>query len=395
MAQQHTHKSSNQNNKDKDPTKISSTEIESQIGETRAAISDDIRVLSDKFSPARLKEEAKDAAKGVVNSAADAVVDKAGDAKDAVVDKAIEVKDVVVDKAIEVKDAVVEKAIEVKDKAVEVEQVVADKAIELKDDAAELLAEAKDVVVETLDDVGEQAKRLGGAAWRYTSANAVPLALVGIGAGWLIANAKRSSSEPSSPRLASRYTDDGDDDLEDELYLERDDVIVSDSSPVKQLRQGVTKGRPGRPAARASSTSRNGGPKRAASNLHDKASGLAAQASDAARTTKHKLEDGAAQGTELLRRRVGQGTEYVRQGVVRATDATKTFADNNPIALAMATLALGVGIGMILPASDRETKLLRPARERFDRFAGDAREAASDFAQIARETANESLDTLT
>jgi ElaB/YqjD/DUF883 family membrane-anchored ribosome-binding protein len=383
MAQQHTHKSTSQNYKDKEAK--TSTEIESQIGETREAMSDDIRVLSDKFSPARLKEEAKGAAKEAVNSAADAAMEKAADVKDAVVDKAIEVKDVVV-----------EKAIEVKDKAIEVEQVVADKAIELKDDAAELLAEAKEVVVETLDDVSEQAKRLGGAAWRYTSANAVPLALVGIGAGWLIANSKRSSSAPSSPRLAARYDSDYDDEeLEDELYSERD-VIVSDSSPVRQPRQGVTKSRPGRPAAaRASSTSRNSSPKRSMPNLQGKASELASQASDAVRTTKHKIEDGTAQGTDVIRRGLGQGTDYVRKGVARATDATKTFADNNPLALAMATLALGVGIGMILPASDRETKLLRPAREKFDRFAGDAREAASDLAQIARETANDSLDALT
>jgi len=396
MAQQHTHKSTNQSNKDKEATKTS-TEIESQIGETRAAMSDDIRALSDKFSPAHLKEEAKDAAKGVVNSAADAAMDKAGDAKDAVVDKAIEVKDVVVEKAIEVKDVVVDKAIEVKDKAIEVERVVAEKAIELKDDGAELLAEAKDAVVKTLDDVGEQAKRLGGAAWRYTSANAVPLALVGIGTGWLIANSRRSSSEVSSPRLAAGYDSDYDDDeFDDELYPERDDVFVTDSSPAKQPRQGVTKRRAGRPAsARASSALGNGGPNRSASNLQNKASALASQASDVARTTKHKIEDDAARATDLVRSRLGQGTDYVRKGVARATDATKTFADNNPIALAMATLALGVGIGMILPASERETKVLRPAREKFDRFAGDAREAASDLAQVARETANESLGALT
>jgi hypothetical protein len=50
---------------------------------------------------------------------------------------------------------------------------------------------------------------------------------------------------------------------------------------------------------------------------------------------------------------------------------------------------------MILPSSDRETKLLQPLREQFDRFVGDARDAASDVAQVARETANDSLNALT
>jgi len=78
---------------------------------------------------------------------------------------------------------------------------------------------------------------------------------------------------------------------------------------------------------------------------------LGLESSGAARIARHKLQDGAAQGTDLLRRCVGQGTDYVHNGVARATDATKTFADNNPIALAMATLALGVGIGMIVIAA--------------------------------------------
>jgi ElaB/YqjD/DUF883 family membrane-anchored ribosome-binding protein len=237
---------------------------------------------------------------------------------------------------------------------------------------------------------------VGGAAWRYTSANAVPLTLIGIGAGWLIANSKRSSSELSYPQLAAgQDADYGADELGGEPYVQRD-LNLSDASRPKQSRQGVTKGRAGKPAAaRASMAPRNRFPERSTSQLQEKASELASQAGDAARTAKHKIEDSAAQGTELLRRGVEQGTDYVRKSVSRATDATKTFAADNPLALAMATLALGVGIGMVLPASKQETKLLRPARERFDRFAGDAREAASGLAQVARETANDSLNTLT
>jgi hypothetical protein len=383
MAQQ-THKSSTQT-KDKDGNgNKSSYEIESQIHETRDAITDDIKVLSDRLSPAHLKEEAKSAAKDAVADIKHTAIDKAGDMKDAVVEKAIEVK-----------DAVAEKAIEVKDKAVEVKDVVAEKAVELQYEASEKLAEAKDAVVETLDEVGEQAKRIGSEAWRFTSANAVPLALIGIGAGWLFANSKRSKSEPQYPRsLSSRYEDDYD--LEDELDAGYD-AVVPDSGRARPRGRRIVAGRvPMRAAARAGSTVRpTQARERSETQLREQATGLPSQAGSAARTAQHTIEDGAAQGAEYLRRGAAQTSEFVRKNAARARDATLTFADENPIALAMATLVAGVGVGMMLPSTDREAKLLKPAREKFDRLIGDAREAATDVAQVARETANDSLQALT
>jgi ElaB/YqjD/DUF883 family membrane-anchored ribosome-binding protein len=376
MAQQ-THKSSTQN-KDKDGNgNKSAYEIESEIHETRGAITSDIRELSDRLSPAHLKEEAKSAAKDAVTDIKNAAMDKAGDIKDAVVDKTIEVK-----------DAVAEKAIVVKDKAVEVKDVIAEKAVELRDEASEKLVEATDAVVETLDEVGEQAKRIGSEAWRFTSANAVPLALIGIGAGWLFANSKRSKSEPAYRRSLASRTEDYD--LEEELDY---DAVVPDSSRARPRGRRIVAGRvPMRATARARPTQVR---ERSETQLRDQATGLASQAGDAARTAQHKIEDGAAQSAEYLRRGAAQTSEFVRKNAARARDATLTFADENPLALAMATLVAGVGVGLLLPSTDRETKLLKPAREKFDRFIGDAREAATDVAQVARETANDSLQALT
>lgn len=209
---------------------------------------------------------------------------------------------------------------------------------------------------------------------------------------WLVDRELAALEQHSlAPRLAATYESDSFDEDDD---LERD-VTATGSIPVKR-RQGAAKRQAAKPAAtRASSTSRNGSPKRATSQAEDKADGLVAQAGDAARTATQKVGEGATQAADFVRTSVGQGTDFVVKSVGRATDATKTFAGNNPLALAMATLALGVGIGMVLPASAREVKLLAPVRAKIDRFAGDAREAASDVAQIARETANDSLETLT
>jgi len=181
MAQTPSKSTTTTQNKEKNSPK-SAYEIEQDLAQTRGAISEDIRTLSDRLNPSNLKEEAKTAVKDAASGMKQAAVSKAEDAKDAVMEKVSEVQSVVAEKAVEVKDA------------------VAEKAVELKDEAAEKLSEAKDAVVETLEDASEQAKRFGSEALRYTSANAVPLAMIGIGAGWLIANSR------SSPRrLAADY----------------------------------------------------------------------------------------------------------------------------------------------------------------------------------------------
>jgi ElaB/YqjD/DUF883 family membrane-anchored ribosome-binding protein len=332
-------------NMNKDTTK-SSREIESEIDQTRTAMSGDIRSLSDKLSPAALKQEAKEAMV---------------EAKDAVVEKAIETKDVVVDKAVEVTDA------------------IADKAIELKDEAAEKLSEAKDVAVETYEQVSEQAKDIGAATWRFTKANAVPLALIGVGTGLLIAN-RRRSSEPD--RLTPGLYE-----VEVEQYELADDEDLewpTGQVPPRRVsgrNGGVSRGRgqsSGRNAASASSA------RRAARKVGERVEDLTTQAGHQLDRAESKIGSGAA-----------QSADYLRQGWKRARDVSSNFADENPFAVALATLAAGVGIGLMLPKTERETRLMRPTRQKLDRLMGDAKEAATDVAQIAKDTANESMRAVT
>jgi len=336
----------------------SAQEIENEINSTRGAITDDIRALTDKFSPQNIKEEAKNVAKDAASSVAQAASEKVSEVKDNVMEKANEIKDVVAEKAVALKDTATEKAVALKDSATE-------KAAELRDEASEKLAEARDAVVETYDEVSEQAARLGGEVWRFTAANAVPLAMLGLGAGWLIANTRRTRTD--SPR---RYSADGARRLSANYEYE-------DNSDW-DVRSG---GRSRRTKSSSGSTARPGG----------KASGLAHQAGDAARNAGHKLEETASQGADVIKRSAAQSGEYLRENFDKARTATRSFAEENPIALAVATLVAGVGVGMLLPTSESETKLLTPARQKIDSWLGDAREAASDMANVAKQTARDTL----
>lgn len=307
----------------------SARELAGQVGQTRSAITSDIRELGDKLSPSQLKEEAKGVAK-----------DFALGAKEVVVDKAIEVKDAVVDKAVEVKDAIV-------DKTAEVAQATAEK-----------FDEAKEAVSEALDDAGETAARIGRATWRFTSANAVPLALVGIGAGWMIAN-----NRASRPQRVERFD------------MPRRSELAARRSALPAEPLELTDAEYDEPAFAGNGS-------RATKRTRERQ-----QRGSVRPHARREVDDLIQQGKDSATR----GAEMARNGFVRAKEASRDFAEANPLALAMATLALGLGVGLLLPATDPETKLLAPAREKFDRMIGDARDAASDVVEIAKETANESI----
>jgi len=328
-----------QSNKDKDKDKDkesakSSSEIESEIGETRNAISGDIKALSDKFTPAHIKDQAKDAM---------------GSVKDAAVEQAAEIKDAVVDKAVEVKDAVVEKAVEVKDAA------------------TEKIVEAKDAVVEVAQDVGEQAMRAGSATWRFTKANAIPLALVGVGAGWLIASNRGGRARRLEPGYGP---------YRGEAWDEDTDRYSNMTSPPQR-----------RPAQRAMTSGRaaGNGAKRepAASRMGARAHDVLEKAEETAQRAENKVIEGAT-----------RSAKYVQQKFQVAREATSEFAVANPLLVAMATLAAGIGIGMLLPSTERENKLLAPSRAKFSHLMGDVREAATDVAQIAKDRASDSVQAM-
>lgn len=292
------------------------SELAYQAGETRNAITSDIKELGEKLSPDKLKQEAKKVGKDLATSA----------------------KDVVVDKAIEVKDAIVEKTAETADAAME------------------KVVEAKEAVSEAIDEAGQTAERVARATWRFTKANAVPLALVSIGAGWMIATS-RGSSEPRSGRAApirratpSRPYD------EPRLSWQ----VMDETDEFASFGNGSQpKSTSGQRALRS------------------------AEPPQAQRENDSMIERGKRQAV--------RGAQRARDGLARTKDASIEFAAANPLGLAMATLAIGVGVGLLLPTTEREEKLLAPTRQKFDRLMGEAREVATDVVEMAKETANESM----
>jgi ElaB/YqjD/DUF883 family membrane-anchored ribosome-binding protein len=240
----------------------------------------------------------------------------------------------------ELKDVALDKAREVKDSA-------AHMASELKRTATDKLHAAEETASEAFDDVRYRAGRVGRSTWSFAVANAAPLALLGIGAGWLIANSRGGRSEGRWQRYEPRRGV-GDFDYAPEAYESR-------AGNGANLTAGV--------GSRAK-------------DVYDRAG-------QSLRSAEHTVARSAARARD-------QVTESVR----RARDASRDYAEDNPLMIGFATLVAGVGVGLLLPRTAREEQLLAPVRDKVGALVADVRHAADEVGEVARETAKQTANVL-
>jgi len=320
-----------QENKPEFQTSKNPREIEAAIGDTRNALTDDIKALSDKTSPAHLKQEAKQAIKN---------------AKDNVLEKAAE------------------KGAEVKDRALEIKDIAVEKAVEAKDIAVEKAHEAGEAISEAVDEVAEQTRHASEVAWRFTVDNALPLGLIGLGAGLLIANSRSQSTRVSRPDV------EWGDELDESDYPADNLAFATDAYPA--------------PARRVATSPRGSGKstalKKAGSRLRDNTRSAYDKAGRGLVQAEHRLADSAISARDAVQDRLQ-----------RVGQASRDFAQANPLALAFGTLLAGVGVGLLLPSTPREDRLLQPARSRIRTAIGTARDAADEVTQAAKQTAQDTI----
>lgn len=283
-------------------------EIEAELDQTRNAISNDLEIIGEKLSPERLKSEAK----GALN-----------DAKDAAVVKAKE-------KLHDAKDAAVGKA---KEKLHE----ATDKARQVKDNAMESVSEA-------MSEAKETARHAGQVTGGFVRDNAVPLALIGAGIAWMIANNRRTSSDGWSPPGRTRSR----------LYegRERAQQLASQAgSRVNDLRD------------------------QAGTRVHDLKERAGTRVNELRDRAGHAIEESSAKVRDFA------GREYNHVRTV-----SRDLLDRDPLAVGAVALVAGVGVGLLLPATERENQVLGEAR---DRLIDEARHAASEVAHVAKDTARD------
>jgi ElaB/YqjD/DUF883 family membrane-anchored ribosome-binding protein len=224
----------------------------------------------------------------------------------------------------------------------------------LKRQAREAIAgKAQDVV----NNVGEQARETGNRVFDFIRENPLPVVAMGLGAVWLFQ--QRGRSEVSGDRMA-RFAYTGPD------------------RRASRLGRGITH----RVAQRAEDLREAVG--EVVSGTTQRVSDVAAQAGEKAgelgRQARHKAQELGTRGREQTRR--------VRSGLDR-------FMQENPLAAVGGAAILGLAIGLLVPATEKENRLMGPSRdELMDRAQSTARrvkDAATEAGQQVSEVAREEI----
>ena len=239
----------------------------------------------------------------------------------------------------------------------------------------------------------DYARRAGASTADFVSTNAIPLTLIGAGIGWLAWSLRKQSQRHTDDGL---YDADFDRDLEGEYPLrERHETTSGRLDGLTSSARDVAdqaKQRLGALSERASES---------ASHIAERASQSARAIAERASHGASAIADRATHGVDVVRTRVAdtashlgeQATELSHEGREQlrlAALRTRDFADENPLLVGAIAVAAGVGVGLLLPATQPENRLLGQTR---DRWLGDARGLIGDARGVLEDARDAALET--
>jgi gas vesicle protein len=289
---------------------------------------------------------------------------------------------------------------------------------ELKDKVKDEIREAKDKLrdatvgrVETMvHNASDTVENVGGSFIETVKANPIPAAMVGVGLAWLLVNRRNARLA----RANYRYLEGRDYRFADQRpaaggeYLYADEVVGADYDPRygRDDLRGDERGRAARLQERAGDVAHRvqGAVSGAAHQVGDKVKDVSHQVGDKVKDVSHQVGDRArdvahraqsvagdvadrakdaayqakSSASDLALRARERTTDLadrarygVRQGQYRVQSAYET----NPLALGAFALLAGVAVGLALPRTQREDRLLGEAR---DKLLQRAQEAAHE-----------------
>lgn len=312
-------------------------EIEAEISQTRSVITEDINALGDKLSPDKLRESAR----GVLHDAKEEAKDFVRETKEAAVGSLRDAKDSAIDSLRSAKDTAVE------------------------------------TVSETMHEISDQARRAGGVTARFVGDNAIPLSLIGIGVAWLTLGMRRRRAIQRDSLHESDY--------EYELLPYEGDyerppssVHLGETGGVsRRSRAGAARARVGEATHRASERLGN-----ATEHARGRIGSAAARVADAGSELRSQAHDRAVE----LRERAVELGHGAQERLHRAQVGARDFAHDNPLAVGAVAIAAGVGVGLMLPTTRRENRLMGGTRAR---LTHEARDTVERVTSAAKDTARE------
>jgi ElaB/YqjD/DUF883 family membrane-anchored ribosome-binding protein len=215
----------------------------------------------------------------------------------------------------------------------------------LKQQAKEALSEkAQDVVA----GVGDQARETGTRMMEFITRNPLPVAAVGLGAIWLFTLRKGNRSEVSGDRMARfAYT----------------------------------------------------GPERREPNGRPS---LGRRVADRADSVRHTVSDSVSEVSEKagelkerVQQRAGRLGEVARERARGARGGLERMSDDNPLALVAGAAVIGLALGMLLPETEPERRVMGAKRDeivdRVQEVAGRVKDAAVEAGRELQDSVREEV----
>ena len=236
----------------------------------------------------------------------------------------------------------------------------------------------KSAATERVREMADTASQTAQQAMDYTRdrvrQNPVPLALLGIGAAWLIARQASSNDSYRRRREQGDYRDYGGEWTGDEaLYGDQSDTGLMErirNNPIPATLAGVgltwlafssAESREWEYSSRWRDSSREG-------------QGLGESASQIASRTREYASD---------------ATDSMRRIVRRRQNQLQRMVQNNPLLVGAGALMLGAAFGMAVPETETENELMGETR---DNVVGRARDMARDAANQVQDAASTVAD---
>ena len=340
------------------------------VENTRAELTSTIDALKDKLSPASLVAEAKEATIGAAQNAVSDAVESAKEVAHNVVDTA---KEVASNAAAVVQGVASNVAASISGVVDTARNAVSGAA----HDAGETAKNATQSVKDASHSVGETAKGAGATIVDTIRLNPIPAAITGIGLGWLIMSIRRQNAATAlypggagygGSSVADRFVSSTDEYGQDNLTMSGASRIDAAKEKLSDVKDSV--------AQHAGDI---------ASTVSDKASGIAHTVSDKASGIAHTVSDRASDLAHTVGDKATAFGGQAKDTAQSAVSATGTYITANPLAAGAIALLIGVSVGLLVPATEKENQLLGETRDRLkDQAAEQLHQVADKVTSVAQ-----------
>ena len=286
-----------------------------------------------------------------------------------------------------------------------VSDTMKERAYETRDRVKERAFETKDLLLErageTATMVRSGATRVGADFGAAVRANPIPVAMIGLGAGWLVWETFRPLRASEELDVEPLFDLDVDVEVDEtsvdyatgvmgpvpssmraESFVEASEAPTFGTTTSNGLKNAKDRARMARERMGTKARDVKGRVSTASHDARDRAAHLASN-------VKGRASDLASRSRDRSR----VLAERSRDRAVRAKDASNEAFDANPIAFGAIALLAGIGLGLALPHTRREDRLLGSRREqvigRARRIADEARHVAIDSVKEGAKVAKE------